>query len=178
MIAVGANNTMNATASFMGNSTVNAIFMQTGLYLANSTSNTKIEVPSAAARAGNYYLHANGSWVLIGSSTPTISSSATAGATLAWDSSAYDEYHITAQDVNLTISADAAASPTNGERIMFYIKDNATPRTLTWTVAGSKCFKAIAPLPTTTLSGKKLFVGAKYIASTDTWDVIAVASET
>ena len=61
---------------------------------------------------------------------------------------------------------------------MFYIKDNSTPRTLTWTVAGSKCFKAIAPLPTTTLAGKKLFVGAKYIASTDTWDVIAVSSET
>jgi hypothetical protein len=106
-----------------------------------------------------------------------IFSAASAGSTLAWDSSAYDEWHYTAQSVNLSISADGASAPVNGQRALFYIKDNGTPVTLSWTTVGAKCFKAIHPLPTTTLAGKKLFVGTKYIASTDTWDVIAVSSE-
>jgi hypothetical protein len=176
---VGTDVSLSTTALKIGNSTVNSTANSLGLYLANSSSNTKIEVPSAAQRSGQYFLHANGSWTLVSASTsPSVNTMTTASSSLAWDSSAYDEYHITAQDANLTIAADAAASPVNGKKVLFYIKDNSTPRTLTWTVAGSKCFKAIAPLPTTTLAGKKLFVGAKYISSTDTWDVIAVSSET
>jgi hypothetical protein len=48
----------------IGNSTVNAVFSSSGLAIANSTSNTRLSIPSTAQySATNVFLHANGSWI-------------------------------------------------------------------------------------------------------------------
>lgn len=62
------------TRMLIGNSSVNAAVNSTSLALANSTSNTRITIPTTVERsATNYFLHANGSWVQFtagGSATP------------------------------------------------------------------------------------------------------------
>ena len=58
---------------FVGNATVNATINSTGLAVANSTSNTKIIIPTTVERAGAYYLKADGTWstVTAGSALPS-----------------------------------------------------------------------------------------------------------
>jgi len=50
---------------FIGNSTINLIINSTSVTLANSTVSFSVTRPTAAEQAGNYYLHANGSWALV-----------------------------------------------------------------------------------------------------------------
>lgn len=64
-VAVGANVIANTTAVYVGTATINAVMTQTQLALSNSTSNTKISIPTVAERANNSFLHANGSWVQV-----------------------------------------------------------------------------------------------------------------
>lgn len=50
----------------VGNTTVNAVVNTAGIYLSNSTSNTKLVIPSAAEwTSGSYWLNANGQWSTI-----------------------------------------------------------------------------------------------------------------
>ena len=58
--------TVNTDFITVGNTIVNATINSTSLYIANSTSNGFLTIPSAAAwSATNYFLHANGSWVAV-----------------------------------------------------------------------------------------------------------------
>lgn len=59
----------------LGNTTVNATVNSTTFAIANSTSNSKITIPTTVERGGNYYLKADGTW-----STVTAGSAAPAGA--------------------------------------------------------------------------------------------------
>ncbi|MFS6553888.1 hypothetical protein WHJ47_14350, partial [Staphylococcus aureus] len=59
----------------VGNTTVNATVNSTTFAIANSTSNSKITIPTTVERGGNYYLKADGTW-----STVTAGSAAPAGA--------------------------------------------------------------------------------------------------
>ena len=108
---------------------------------------------------------------------PRIASAATVTSPLAWDSNSYDIYDLTALAGNLTINADAG-TPTNGQKILFRIKDSGSTRTLTWTSGTSKSFREIGTLlPTTTTANKVVYVGAVYNSTDSRWDVIAVGQE-
>lgn len=107
--------------------------------------------------------------------TPRVGTTAT-GATITPDVSAADQYTVTA----LSSAANFAAptgSPTNGQKLIIRIKDNGTARALTWT-ASSNGYRAIGvALPTTTVSGKTIYVGCIYNATDLFWDVVAVQQQ-
>ena len=109
--------------------------------------------------------------------TKRVSSSTTVTSPLAWDSDSYDQFVITAQATNLTINADSG-SPTDGQTIVFRIKDNGVARTLTWTTGTNRSFRAIGlALPSTTVANKILYVGAIFNAADLRWDVVSTAQE-
>ena len=106
-----------------------------------------------------------------------IASAATVTSPLSWDSDDYDIYELTALAGNLTINADAG-TPVNGQKILFRIKDSGTIRNLTWTTGTSKSFREVGViLPTATVAGKVVYVGALYNSTDARWDVIAVGQE-
>lgn len=84
----------------------------------------------------------------------------------------YDMFVFTALASNLTINAPTGA--TAMRKVLFRIKDNGTPRTLTW----NAIFRAVnATLPTTTTASKIVYIGAIYNSDETVWDVIAVGQQ-
>jgi len=109
--------------------------------------------------------------------TSRVSSTASITSPLAWNSNNFDQYAATAQAGALTFNADAG-TPTDGQKIIFRIKDNGTARALTWTTGTSNSFRAIGvTLPTTTVINKTVYVGCIYNAADSRWDAVAVAQE-
>jgi len=109
---------------------------------------------------------------------PKVSSAANVTSPLAWDSTSFDEYAITALANALTINADANASPADGQRMLFRFKDNGTARALTWTTGSTNSFRVVGvTLPTTTVINKLVYVGCVYNAADSRWDAIAVGQE-
>lgn len=81
-----------------------------------------------------------------------------------------------------TITALAAAAVfgvpsgtiVNGNRLLIRIKDNGTARGLSY----NAIYRAVGvTLPTTTVIGKTLYIGAIYNSTDSKWDVIAVGQE-
>jgi len=109
---------------------------------------------------------------------PKVSSAANVTSPLAWNSTSFDEYAITALANALTISADANASPADGQRMMFRFKDNGTARALTWTTGSTNSFRVVGvTLPTTTVASKLVYIGCIYNAADSRWDAVAVSQE-
>lgn len=109
--------------------------------------------------------------------TPRVSSTASITSPLAWNSNSFDEYAATAQASSLTISADAG-TPTDGQKMIFRLKDNGVSRALTWTTGVSNGFQEVgAALPTSTVPNKTTYVGVIYNASAARWDAVAVTTE-
>jgi hypothetical protein len=109
--------------------------------------------------------------------TSRVSSTASITSPLAWNSNNFDQYAATAQAGALTFNADAG-TPTDGQKIIFRIKDNGTARALTWTTGTSNSFRAVGvTLPTTTVINKTVYVGCIYNAADSRWDAVAVAQE-
>lgn len=109
--------------------------------------------------------------------TPRFSSTTSWTSPLTWNSDSYDQYQSTAQAGAVTINADAG-TPTNGQKMIFRIKDNGTARALTWTTGTTNSFRAIGTsLPTTTVANKILYVGCIYNGTDSRWDVIMVSQE-
>jgi hypothetical protein len=109
---------------------------------------------------------------------PKVNSAANVTSPLAWDSTSYDEYAITALANALTINADANASPADGQRMMFRFKDNGTARALTWTTGSTNSFRVVGvTLPTTTVASKLVYIGCVYNAADSRWDAVAVSQE-
>lgn len=109
--------------------------------------------------------------------TSRVSSTTSWTSPLAWNSDSFDQYQATAQNGNVTISADAG-TPTNGQKMIFRIKDNGTARTLTWTTGSTNSFRAIGTvLPTTTVANKTIYVGCIYNSTDSRWDVVMVTQE-
>jgi len=109
---------------------------------------------------------------------PKVNSAANVTSPLAWDSTSYDEYAITALANALTINADANASPADGQRMMFRFKDNGTARALTWTTGATNAFRAVGvTLPTTTVASKLVYIGCIYNSADSRWDAVAVSQE-
>jgi len=109
--------------------------------------------------------------------TARVSSTTSISSPLAWNSDNFDQYAATAQAGALTINADSG-TPTDGQRAIFRLKDNGTPRALTWTTGSTNSFQAIGvTLPTTTVANKTTYVGVIYNASASRWDAVAVTTE-
>lgn len=53
-----------------GNSSINSTSNSSAFTLANSTVTFSLTKPSAAQQAGSFYLHANGSWISVATSSP------------------------------------------------------------------------------------------------------------
>lgn len=104
--------------------------------------------------------------------------STTSGSSVTVDPSAADEYVWTALAATLTFNASTTGSPTNGVKLIFRIKDNGTPQTLTWTTTGAGSFRAVGvTLPTTTTASKVTYVGCIYNSTESYWDVVAVVTQ-
>lgn len=197
-LSTGVTGTLPVTNGGTGQTT----YTDGQLLIGNTTGNT---LTKATLTAGTNISVTNGSGsiTVAGSSTPTLSSITASGGTLtvtgnisptgritprvnsqttvssplAWNSDSYDEYAINALANALTINADSG-TPADGQMIMFRIKDNGTPRALTWTQAGSKSFRAVGVfLPTTTTANKVTYVGAIYNSNDGFWDVIGTATQ-
>lgn len=87
--------------------------------------------------------------------------------------SSYDIYLYSAQASALTIAAPTG-TPTNGNKLMFIVKDNGTARALTWNAAFSPVGIEI---PTTTVAGKWLYIGFIYNGLASAWHCIAATTE-
>jgi hypothetical protein len=109
---------------------------------------------------------------------PKVNSAVTVTSPLAWDSTSFDQYALTGLANALTINADANATPADGQKIMFRIKDNGTAQALTWTTGSTNSFRVIGTtLPTTTVANKTVYVGCIYNVADSRWDVVAVGQE-
>lgn len=112
------------------------------------------------------------------STLPVVSSAASAASPLVWNSSLYKQYSLTAQSGALTINADAATAPLNGDRVLFRIKDNGTACALTWTTGSANSFRPIGvTLPATTVASKTMYVSCVYNAADSRWDVLMINQE-
>jgi len=104
---------------------------------------------------------------------PRVSSAATA-TTITPSIANYDQYVVTALASSLSILAPTG-SPQNGDKLIFRILDNGTPRVLTW----DPIYREISTLlPAATIAGKVIYVGCIYNTDVSYWDVVAVAIQT
>lgn len=95
----------------------------------------------------------------------TITSSATP--TPVWDTT--DVFTVTALAAAATIAAPTG-TPTEWQKLIIRIKDNATARTLAW----NAIYRAWdVALPTTTILSKTLYVGFQYNSTDSKWDLLA-----
>jgi hypothetical protein len=89
------------------------------------------------------------------------------------DADAHDDYHVTALAQAATFGAPSG-TPTDGQRLLIRIKDNATARALSWNAiyrAGTD-----VALPTTTVLSKTLYCGFMYNNAESKWDLVAVTN--
>ena len=103
----------------------------------------------------------------------------------AWSSTSYDQQSFSALANALTINADAG-TPLDGQKNIFRIEDNGTPRILTFTGTVSKGFRPIgvtmsvsgSDFTYTTTANKTTYFGCVYNAVDARWDIVAIAQET
>jgi hypothetical protein len=87
----------------------------------------------------------------------------------------YDQFNITAlADVITDFSTGLSGTPADGQRLLLRIKDAGTAKAITW---GSKWRAIGVGMPTTTIVGKTMYVGAIYNLADTKWDVVAVGQE-
>lgn len=99
--------------------------------------------------------------------------SVTSAGTVTPNAATDDGVVITAQAAALTIAAPSG-TPAELQPMLFRIKDNGSARAITW----NSIFRGIGnTLPTTTVAGKELYVGARYNSAASKWDVLAVGQE-
>jgi hypothetical protein len=104
---------------------------------------------------------------------PRVNSVATAS-TVTPSIALYDQYDFTALASSLSVLAPVG-SPVNGDKLIFRILDDGTPRALTW----NPIYREISTLlPAATVANKVIYVGCIYNGNSSYWDVIAVAIQT
>jgi hypothetical protein len=171
--------TNSTTSQFVVSHTATAVdYVQ----ITGGTTATKVVTISAQGSDSNIDLalvpKGTGRITVSTSIKPKVNSAANVASPLAWDSTSYDEYAITALANALTINADANASPADGQKIMFRFKDNGTARALTWTTGSTNSFRVVGvTLPTTTVANKLVYIGCIYNAADSRWDAVAVSQE-
>lgn len=84
-----------------------------------------------------------------------------------------DLYAVTALAAAAELQAPSG-TPVNGQGILIRIKDDGTPRALTY----NAIYRAIGvTLPTTTAASKTIYLGCVYNSADSKWDVVGVAEE-
>jgi hypothetical protein len=76
----------------------------------------------------------------------------------------------------ITIAAPSG-SPLQGQQILLRIRDNGTPRAITWTTSSGGFRPIGGALPVTTAASKMLYIGCIYNATNSFWDVVALSQE-
>jgi len=85
------------------------------------------------------------------------------------DPTTYGQYSFTALATSIVIGSPGVNS--DGKVIIFRFRDNGTARALNW----NAIYRGIGvTIPTATTTNKVLYVGAKYNAQDNKWDVLAV----
>jgi len=98
---------------------------------------------------------------------------AASSASLTINSDNYDRYTITALAADMLIN-NPTGTPTDGQKLMIRIKDNATARAITY---GAQ-FRAIGvTLLTTTVISKTHYMGFEWNSADSKWDGLAIGSE-
>lgn len=85
----------------------------------------------------------------------------------------YNLYDITAQAAALTI-ANPTGTPSNGDVLIIRVKDNATPRAITY----GNAYENISGLDsiTTTVASKTSVIGAVWNAATSKWQIVSLST--
>jgi len=103
--------------------------------------------------------------------TPRIGTTASS-ATPAIDVGLYDQFNITALAAAITsMTSGLSGTPTDGQKLLIRIKDNATARAITW--GASFVSSGVATLPTTTVISKTHLVGLIYDSTAAKWVCVA-----
>lgn len=110
------------------------------------------------------------------SSQRVVSASATSG-NLTVNSDITDLYVAGGLTGSITFLAPTGI-PSNGQKLIIRIKDDGTPRTISWTTGSTGAFRVIGvTLPTTTVANKSIYVGCMYNTVDSRWDVVALTQE-
>ena len=176
--ATGINNA--ASASLYANNAIAdaasaSLYANTGITLAQSAFNAQ----NSTAIIANSALSVSDTATLTNKRiTPRIGTNGgTTSGNITPTGDSSDQYNITGLTGTTNIQVPSG-TPTDGQKLNIRIKDNGTPRTLTWVTAGSSAYRVIGvTLPTTTVANKTIYVGCVYNLADDDWDVVAVASE-
>jgi hypothetical protein len=100
--------------------------------------------------------------------------STTSSATITPTSDTADQYEVLALATPATIAAPSG-TPTDGQKLLLRIKDSGSSQGLTWTTS-SGAYRAVGiTLPTSTVSGKTVYIGCMYNAQDSYWDVVGTA---
>jgi len=175
--AIGNNvDTNGGLVTQSGTLTASAILIGGGSGAAITSTTTGTGVLTALSNNANAtggFTTINGTATLTNKRIDPRVSSTASTATITPDISSFDQYAVTAQAAGLAINAPTG-TPVDGNKLVFRLLDNGTPRALTWdgtyTVIG-------VTLPTTTTANKTTYVGCIYNANNTRWDVIAVTTQ-
>ena len=147
-------------------------------FVANSTQLT-ITIPfSANGSVGTtgYILASNGATGSPYWRDTTRVNNQVSASSITIDASLYDQYVITSLATDITFPASTTGSPGNGDKMIIRIKDNGTPRGISWGGSGAGAYRAIGlTLPTITTANKVLYIGCVYNSDDSVWDAIAFA---
>jgi hypothetical protein len=134
----------------------------------SDSSNKRYVTDANLTVIGNTSGTNTGDQTFLNARVQTVSSSATVTAT-----STNDIVTITAQAVGLTL-ANPTGAFTEGQSLIFRIKDNGTARTIGY---GAN-FRAIGvTAPTTTVANKTTYIGCIYNSTDTKFDIIGVCTE-
>jgi hypothetical protein len=92
-------------------------------------------------------------------------------------SSRRNQYFQSALAANPTFQVPSG-TPLEGNSLVIRIKDNGTAKSLTWNAIYRAVDTTNAPLPTTTVAGKWMYLGFMYNAIDSTWDLVSVLKQT
>jgi hypothetical protein len=178
-VVTAVGNPVNTTGGLVtqsGTLASNALLIGGGSSTAISSTTTGTGVVTALGNNANStggFTTINGTATLTNKRIDPRVSSTASTATITPDISSFDQYAVTAQAAGLAINAPTG-TPVDGNKLVFRLLDNGTPRALTWdgtyTVIG-------VTLPTTTTANKTTYVGCIYNANNTRWDVIAVTTQ-
>lgn len=93
-------------------------------------------------------------------------------ATLTFDLANFDQFNITAQTDPLTIASPGVSD--DHRLIVVRVKDDGTPQSVTFNAIFR--FIGVTP-PASTVANKVLYIGARYNAQDNKWDVLSVGRE-
>jgi hypothetical protein len=108
---------------------------------------------------------------------PSVAST-TSSATPAPNADTTDLFELTAQAATAAF-AIPSGTPSDGQKLMIQIKDNATFRAITWSSATGGYVAGGVALPSTTVTSKYLHVGFMYVTANtlNKWMCIASVQE-